>query len=109
MRLAQKSEPCSNCLGVSAMPAVETKVPSKVTAPDSGGRGPHSRRPTGGGGDGEWRQQPSPDPKSRLKKARVALAVLMTTSVILFATLCVGYLALRHGETVFDRATQTYI
>lgn len=91
------------------MPAVETKVPSNVTAPDSGGRGPHSRLPTGGGGDGEWRQQPSPDPKGRLKKARVALAVLMTTSVILFATLCVGYLALRHGETAFDRGTQTYI
>lgn len=91
------------------MSAVETKVPSKVSAPDSGGRGPHSKLPTGGDGDGEWGHQPSPDPESRLKKARVALAVLMTTSVILFATLCVGYLVLRRGETVFDRATQSYI
>jgi cytochrome c oxidase subunit III len=91
------------------MSAVETKVPSKVSAPDSGGRGPHSKLPTGGGGDGEWSQQPTPGPTNRLKNARVALAVLMTTSVALFATISTGYLCLRRGETVFDRATQTYI
>src|SRR5438045_9567351 len=91
------------------MPAVETKVPSKVSAPDSGGRGPHSKLPTGGGGDGEWSHQPAPRPGDRLKSARVALAVLMTTSVTLFATLAIGYLCLRRGETVFDRVSQTYI
>jgi cytochrome c oxidase subunit III len=91
------------------MSAVETKVPSRVSAPDSGGRGPHSKLPTGGGGDGEWSHQPTPDPRDRLKRARVALAVLMTTSVALFASLSIGYLCLRRGQTVFDRATQTYI
>lgn len=91
------------------MSAVETKVPSKVSAPDSGGRGPHIKLPTGGGGDGEWRQQPTPGPRDRLKKARVALAVLMTTSVTLFATLSIGYLALRRGQVVFDRVSQTYV
>jgi len=91
------------------MPAVETKVPSKVSAPDSGGRGPHSKLPTGGGGDGEWGHQPTPGPRDRLQSARVALAVLMTTSVALFATLSIGYLCLRRGQTVFDMATQTYI
>ena len=91
------------------MPAVETKVPSKVSAPDSGGRGPHSKLPTGGGGDGEWSHQPTPNPRDRLKKARVALAVLMTTSVMLFATIAIGYLVLRRGETVFDGVAQTYI
>jgi cytochrome c oxidase subunit 3 len=91
------------------MSAVETKVPSKVSAPDSGGRGPHSKLPTGGGGDGEWSHQPTPGPRDRLKRARVALAVLMTTSVALFASLSIGYLCLRRGQTVFDRATQTYI
>ena len=90
------------------MPAVETKVPSKVSAPDSGGRGPHSKLPTGGC-DGEWSHQPAPRPGDRLKSARVALAVLMTTSVTLFATLAIGYLCLRRGETVFDRVSQTYI
>ena len=91
------------------MSAVETKVPSNISAPDSGGRGPHSKLPTGGGGDGEWNRQPTPDPRDRLKRARVALAVLMTTSVALFATLSIGYLCLRRGQTVFDRVTQTYI
>src|ERR1700745_1149017 len=91
------------------MSAVETKIPSKVSAPDSGGRGPHNKLPTGGGGDGEWRYQPTPGPRDRLKKARVALAVMMTTSVALFATLSIGYLGLRRGQVVFDRVSQTYV
>lgn len=90
------------------MPAVETRTPSKVGAPDSGGRGPHSKLPTGGGGDGEWNNQPTPGPRNRLRNARIGLAVLMSTSVALFATLSIGYLW-RRGQTVFDRAAQTYV
>lgn len=90
------------------MSAVETKVPSKVSAPDSGGRGPHIKLPTGGGGDGEWSRQPRPDPPDRLKRARVGLAVLMTTSVALFATLSFGYMW-RRGQTIFDQTTHMYV
>ena len=90
------------------MCAVETKIPSNVGAPDSGGRGPHSKIPTGGGGDGEWSRPPTPGPRDRLKRARVALAVLMTTSVTLFATLSIGYLW-RRGQTIFDPVMHTYV
>ena len=90
------------------MCAVETKIPSNVGAPDSGGRGPHSKLPTGGGGDGEWSRPPTPGPGDRLNRARVALAVLMATSVTLFATLSIGYLW-RHGQTIFDPVTHTYV
>ena len=38
----------------------------------------------------------------------MGLAVLMTTSVALFATLSSGYLW-RRGQTLFDRASQTYV
>jgi len=75
------------------MPAVKTALPSKTTAPDSGGRGTNHKLPTGGGGDGEWSNRPERrGPRERLYRARVGLAVLMTTSVTLFASLASVYL-----------------
>jgi len=90
------------------MPAVKTTAPPKTTAPDSGGRGPHRKLPTGGGGDGEWKDQPRRGPRERLHRARVALGVLLTTSLGLFATLSIGYLSRRHA-VVFDRVAQAYV
>ena len=92
------------------MPAVKTTAPPKTTAPDSGGRGPHRKLPTGGGGDGEWSNQPPGrrGPRERLHRARVALAVLLSTSLGLFATLSIGYLSRRHA-VVFDRVAQAYV
>lgn len=91
------------------MPAVKTTLPSKVIAPDSGGRGTDHKLPTGGGGDGEWSNRPERrGPRERLYRARVALAVLMVTSLGLFATISFGYLW-RKGQFVFDRVTHSYI
>lgn len=91
------------------MPAVKTTLPSRVTAPDSGGRGTNHKIPTGGGGDGGWNNQPEPTgPRERLYRARVGLAVLMVTSVGLFATIALGYLW-RKGQLVFDGVSHTYV
>jgi cytochrome c oxidase subunit 3 len=92
------------------MPAVKTPAPPNVGLPGTGGRGPHHKLPTGGGGDGEWSNQPpgSRGPRERLIRARVGLAVLMSTSVTLFATISIGYLW-RKGQVVFDRTTHTYV
>lgn len=91
------------------MPAVKTPSP-KITVPYSGGRGTDHKLPTGGGGDGEWgnRSPEGRNPGERLHRARVGLAVLMTTSVGLFATIISGYLW-RKGQLVFNPATQSYI
>jgi cytochrome c oxidase subunit 3 len=91
------------------MPAVKTTPPSKVISPDSGGRGTDHKLPTGGGGDGEWSNRPERrGPRERLYRARIALAVLMVTSLGLFATISFGYLW-RKGQFEFDRVTHTYI
>lgn len=92
------------------MPAVKTPAPARISAPDSGGRGTGHKLPTGGGGDGDWSNRPPGrrGPRERLSRARTALAVLLTTSVILFAALSFAYLW-RRDHLVFDRLSQTYI
>ena len=92
------------------MPAVKTTAPPTTALPGTGGRGPRHNLPTGGGGEGDWRSQPpgGRGPRERLLRARVALAVLMSTSVALFATVAIGYLW-RKGQFVFDRTAHTYV
>lgn len=91
------------------MPAVKTAFPSRPTAPDSGGRGTDHKLPTGGGGDGEWSNRPERrGPRERLYRARVGLAVLMTTSVGLFAALSFVYLW-RKTHFFFDSAAGAYV
>src|SRR5215469_7068403 len=91
------------------MPAVKTALPSRSTAPDSGGRGTDHKLPTGGGGDGEWSNRPERrGPRERLYRARVGLAVLMTTSVTLFAALSSVYLWKR-GHLFFSTTANTYV
>lgn len=91
------------------MPAVKTALPSRPTAPDSGGRGTDHKLPTGGGGDGEWSNRPERrGPRERLYRARVGLAVLMTTSVTLFAALSSVYLWKR-SHLFFGGTANAYI
>jgi cytochrome c oxidase subunit 3 len=92
------------------MPAVKAPSPPKISAPDSGGRGPGHKLPTGGGGEGEFRnRQPERrGPHERLSRARFGLAVLLTTSFGLFVTLSLAYLW-RRGQFVFDRVSHTYV
>ena len=92
------------------MPAVKTPNAPRISSPDSGGRGTGHKLPTGGGGDGEWSNRPPEQrgPRERLNRARTGLAVLLTTSLVLFATLALGYLW-RRGHFVFDRVTHTYV
>lgn len=89
---------------------VKTTTPPGTSAPDSGGRGTDHKLPTGGGGEGEWGSRPPErrGPRERLQRARVGLAVLLTTSCVLFATISIGYLW-RRGQTVFDRSTHRYV
>jgi cytochrome c oxidase subunit 3 len=93
-----------------SMPAVKTTVPPKISAPDSGGRGPVHRLPTGGGGDGDWKNQPPGrrGPRERLHRARVALAVLLITSLCLFATISVAYVVWGHA-IIFNRTSHSYV
>jgi cytochrome c oxidase subunit III len=92
------------------MPAVKTPGPPRISAPDSGGRGTGHKLPTGGGGEGEWSNRPPErrGPRERLNRARTGLAVLLTTSLGLFATLALGYLW-RRGHEVFDPLTNSYV
>ena len=91
------------------MPAVKTPPP-RITAPDSSGRGPGHKLPTGGGGEGEFSNRPPEhrDPRERLSRARVGLAILLTTSLGLFVTLSLFYVFLRR-QTVFDPVTFSYV
>lgn len=91
------------------MPAVKTPPP-RITAPDSGGRGTGHKLPTGGGGDGEWSNRPPEhrDPRERLNRARIGLAVLLTTSLGLFLALSLFYL-LRRARLVFDPVSYSYV
>src|SRR5437016_6239772 len=92
------------------MPAVKTTLPPGISAPDSGGRGPDHKLPTGGGGSGDWSNQPPGEhgPRERLQRARVGLAVLLSTSLGLFATISVGYLW-RKQQFVFDQVAHGYV
>ena len=92
------------------MPAVKTPS-SKTTLPYAGGRGTDHKLPTGGGSDGERSGRPPEGrhgPRERLYRARVGLAVLMTTSLGLFVTIALGYLW-RKGQFAFDDATHSYV
>src|SRR5579864_6842425 len=93
------------------MPAVKTPGSQpRISAPDSGGRGTGHKLPTGGGGDGEWSNRPPEyrGPRERLNRARTGLAVLLTTSLVLFTALSFGYLW-RRSHLVFDPLTHTYV
>ncbi|MBV9437967.1 MAG: heme-copper oxidase subunit III [Acidobacteria bacterium] len=92
------------------MPAVKAPGPPKISAPDSGGRGTGHKLPTGGGGEGEFSNRPPEGrgPRERLSRARFGLAVLLTTSFGLFATISLGYMW-RRGQLIFDRASQSYV
>lgn len=91
------------------MPAVKTTPPG-ISAPDSGGRGPDHKLPTGGGGSGDWSNRPPEErgPRERLQRARVGLAVMLSTSLGLFATISIGYLW-RKQQLVFDPNTHGYV
>jgi cytochrome c oxidase subunit 3 len=92
------------------MPAVETTTSPKPTLTHSGGRGTDHKLPTGGGGDGQWHEEPSDKrgPGERLKQARIGLALLLASSMGLFITLSAGYLW-RRGTSVFDPALHVYV
>lgn len=91
------------------MPAVKTTAPPRTSAPDSGGRGTDHKLPTGGGGEGEWGDaSPRRGPRERLYQARVGLAIMMSTSLGLFATLVIGYLW-RRQQVIFDPVVHAYV
>lgn len=90
------------------MPAVKTTAPPRTSAPDSGGRGTNHKLPTGGGGGGDWGDSPSRSPRERLYRARVALAIMMSTSLGLFATLVIGYFW-RRQQVTFDPVVHAYV
>ena len=91
------------------MPAVKSPAPPRTSAPDSGGRGTDHKLPTGGGGEGEWGDAPSGrGPRERLYRARVGLAIMLSTSLGLFATIVVGYLW-RRQQVTFDPVLHGYV
>ena len=91
------------------MPVVKTTAPPRTSAPDSGGRGTDHKLPTGGGGEGEWGDaSPRRGPRERLYRARVGLAIMMSTSLGLFVTLVVGYLW-RRQQVIFDPVVHAYV
>jgi cytochrome c oxidase subunit III len=90
------------------MPAVKTQAPPRTTAPDSGGRGTDHKLPTGGGGEGDWGDSPHGGARERLYRARVGLAILLSTSLGLFATIAFGYLW-RRQQFAFDPVAHSYV
>ncbi|HET9741243.1 MAG TPA: heme-copper oxidase subunit III [Terriglobales bacterium] len=91
------------------MPAVKTPFPSRVSAPDSGGRGTDHKIPTGGGGDGDWKpHRGRRGPRERLMRYRMGLGVMMVSSLMLFASVASAFF-IRKDSFVFDQLTQGYI
>ena len=90
------------------MPAVKTTTPPITSSPGSGGHGTDHKLPTGGGGSGDWGEPSGRGPRERLHRARVGLAILLTTSLGLFATLAIAYLW-RREQVVFDYVAHGYV
>jgi cytochrome c oxidase subunit III len=91
------------------MPAVKTTFPPGISAPDSGGRGTDHKHPTGGGGDGDWSGRPPGrrGPRERLYRYRMGLAVMLVSSLMLFASVASAFF-IRKDASVFNERTQTY-
>lgn len=91
------------------MPAVKTTFPPGISAPDSGGRGTDHKIPTGGGGDGDWSGRPPGrrGPHERLYRYRMGLAVMLVSSLMLFASVASAFF-IRKDASVFNERTQTY-
>src|SRR5271167_806399 len=82
--------------------------PVTVHAPQTGKNGGSSRPPVyGGGGDG-GRSDGSPDYASRLRRARLGLAVAIAPIVMLFISFTSAYIV-RQGLPTLDEKTNTYV
>jgi cytochrome c oxidase subunit 3 len=92
------------------MPAVKTtSAPPSITSPSTGGRGPDRKKPTGGNGDGDFRNDPERQrgPRERLKLWRLCLAGLLGSSTMLFAVVTAMFFVRKH-TFFFDPRTGTY-
>jgi cytochrome c oxidase subunit 3 len=89
------------------MPVIVPPVPIEKSRPRHGGGGVHPPARGGGGGNGPG--DGSFDYRRRLHRARLALLLALTSICVLFVTLTVVFMLMRHGSTVLDARSGSYI
>lgn len=80
------------------MPIAFTRAPAEIEKkePGIGGKPPVDRRPTGGGGDDDWRQ-PRNGPRDRLQRIRFFVMFALSGDMMFFAALVVLFFARQAG------------
>ena len=81
--------------------------PVTVHVPQTGKDGGNSAPPVYGGGGNSGRGDGSPDYRSRLRRARLGLAVAIAPIVMLFVSFTSAYIV-RQGLPTLDQKTSTY-
>ena len=89
------------------MPVISPPVPIEKSQPRNGAGGVHPPAHGGGGdngpGDGSF------DYGRRLRRARLGLLLALSSISILFVTMTVVFMLLRHGSGVFDLRSGYYV
>src|SRR6201997_2617016 len=89
------------------MPVIVPPVPIGKSRPRHGGGGVHPPEHGGGGnngpGDGSF------DYGRRLRRARLALLLALTSICVLFVTLTVIFVLMRHGAGILDARSGNFI
>src|ERR1700756_270181 len=89
------------------MPVIVPPVPIEKSKPRHGGGGVHPPEHGGGGnngpGDGSF------DYGRRLHRARLALLLALTSICVLFVTLTVIFVLMRHGAGILDAHSGNFI